>query len=232
MSVRPPTSKEPATASEPGAQRRDPRPILVVCMVLLALIMGLLAYGMLARSPDTSIDDSLARARPAPAKDFRLEVLRLGHLGAEFSRRLAPALADGRVSRDELRGTPYVLNFWASWCAPCREEAPTFQAQWQVARRQGVLFVGLDMQDLRSDANRFLDEFKVDYLNIRDPSDEIADRYGLTGIPETYFISAQGEIVGHVIGVMKAEQLSNGVDAARRGTPTSAKHGGAQKPAR
>lgn len=201
-------------------------------MIMLALIMGLLTYGVLSQSPDTSIDDNLARARPVPADDFDLDVLGRGELGVDLTRRLAPALADRQVSRDELRGTPYVLNFWASWCDPCRQEAPTLESGWIAARRQGVLFVGLDMQDLTSDAGRFLDEFKIDYLNIRDPADATANRYGLTGIPETYFISSRGEVVGHVIGAVTAQQLRDGVAAARRGRPSPPKQGGAQKPAR
>lgn len=233
MSVRLPPPQDRARASGPGPSRGGPRPVtLIVCMVLLALLMALLAYGVLAKAPDTSIDDNLARARPTPAKDFRLEVLQRGELGANLTRRLAPALEDGWLSRDELRGMPYVLNFWASWCAPCRQEAPTLEAEWRSARRQDVLFVGLDMQDTRSDARRFLSEFDVGYLNIRDPSDTTANRYGLTGIPETYFISPRGEIVGHVIGVVTAKQLRDGVSAARRGAPSAAKEGGAQKPSR
>jgi cytochrome c biogenesis protein CcmG/thiol:disulfide interchange protein DsbE len=205
---------------------------LVTSMVLLAALMALLAYGVLAKAPDTSIDDDLARARPSPAPDFRLEVLRSGRLGTSLTPRVGPVLRDGWVQRDELRGIPYVLNFWASWCVPCREEARTLEEEWRAARRRGVLFVGLDMQDLRSSARQFLDEFGVDYLNIRDPTDATAKRYGLTGIPETYFISARGDVVGHVIGVVTAAQLRDGIVATIRGTPSAAEQGGAQKPAR
>lgn len=194
--------------------------------------VALLVWGVLTAAPDSTIDDSLAGGRPAPAPGYRLEVLQRGRLGDELDALLAPALADGWVAAQELRGIPYVLNFWASWCVPCREEAPILQAGWEEGRREGILFVGLDMQDVRQDARDFMAEFEIDYLNIRDPSDTIADRYGLTGIPETYFISARGDVVGHVIGVVTAKQLREGIAAARRGTPSAAKQGGVQKPTR
>jgi cytochrome c biogenesis protein CcmG/thiol:disulfide interchange protein DsbE len=95
-----------------------------------------------------------------------------------------------------------------------------------------VLFVGLNMQDVTDDANDFLDTFGIDYLNIRDRSNDVARRYGLTGIPETYFVSARGNVVGHVIGVVSADQLREGIRAARSGRPRASREGGARKPAR
>lgn len=206
-------------------------PGLVGSTVALALI-ALLLWGTLTAAPGTTIDDSLAQSRPVPAPSFRLEVLERGRLGDRLSARVSPALADGRLSAEELRGTPYVLNFWASWCIPCREEAPLLQRTWEDARRRGVLFVGLDMQDVRQDARDFLRDFDIDYLNIRDPGDTVARRYEVTGIPETFFISARGEIVGHVIGVVTAEQMRTGIAAAVAGRPQEARQGGDQRPTR
>lgn len=100
------------------------------------------------------------------------------------------------------------------------------------ARSDDVLFVGLNMQDITEDAHAFLREFQIDYLNIRDPSNEIARRYGVTGVPETYFISAKSEIVGHVIGVVNTTQLRDGIKAAVAGKPLAAEQGGEQKPTR
>jgi len=145
---------------------------------------------------------------------------------------MAPALADGFVSPSELAGTPYVLNFWASWCVPCRIEAPELVRAWKRVRPEGVLFVGLNMQDVGEDANVFMDDFGIDYLNIRDPTNETSRRYGTTGIPETYFISARGKIVNHVIGALRPDQLQTGITAAVAGRPQAASLGGDQRPTR
>jgi cytochrome c biogenesis protein CcmG/thiol:disulfide interchange protein DsbE len=205
---------------------------VVVGSTLALALVALLVWGTLTAAPGTTIDDSLAQNRAIAAPGFKLEVLERGRLGDALSSRLSPALADGQLSAEELRGTPYVLNFWASWCVPCREEAPLLQRTWEEARRRGILFVGLDMQDVRQDARDFLRDFDIDYLNIRDPSDTVARRYETTGIPETFFISARGEIVGHVIGVVTAEQMRAGIEAAAAGRPQQARQGGDQRPTR
>jgi hypothetical protein len=95
-----------------------------------------------------------------------------------------------------------------------------------------VLFVGLNMQDTVEDARAFMNHYGIDYLNIRDPTNEVPHRYGATGVPETYFISARAEIVGHVIGVVTPAQLRAGIAAAVAGRPQSARDGGVQLPAR
>ncbi len=195
-------------------------------------LVALLAYGVIARSPDTTIDDSLARNQPIAAPSYRLAVLRHGSLGARLERKLSPALADGHVSESELRGTPYVLNIWASWCVPCREEAPVLVREWRRARPRGLLFVGIDMQDADEDAGAFMDHFGVDYLNLRDPTNKTFRRYGATGLPETWFINSRGEIVNHVIGVITPAQLRGGIAAAIAGRPQAASRGGEQRPPR
>jgi cytochrome c biogenesis protein CcmG, thiol:disulfide interchange protein DsbE len=232
-------SQRPDETVEPEPEqhsRRTFRPLGFAARVLGLLsaagLVGLLAYGVVARNPDATIDDSLARNQPIPAPSFRLAVLRHGSLGPRLERRVAPALADGWVSPSELRGTPFVLNIWASWCVPCRDEAPKLVGEWRRVRPRGVLFVGLDMQDTTEDARAFMDHYGIDYLNIKDPTNETAHRYGATGVPETFFISARGDIVNHVIGVVTPAQLRAGVAAAVGGRPEAARQGGEQRPAR
>jgi cytochrome c biogenesis protein CcmG, thiol:disulfide interchange protein DsbE len=151
---------------------------------------------------------------------------------APLKAKLAAAGADGSLSTAEIRGSPFVLNFWASWCAPCAQEARLLQEGWKRWGPSGVLFVGLDMQDLRGDARAFLRRRGVDYPTIRDPGKKVARKYGGTGIPETYFVSARGRVVVHCIGVVSERQLETGVAAARTGRALARCRGGALRPPR
>lgn len=203
---------------------------LTIAAVLL--LLALLAYGLLTTGASTRIDQSLAEGESPPAPAFDLPVLERGAPPAPLARRTRRAMADGELALDELRGTPFVLNFWASWCIPCREEAPLLESGWRRLGPRGVLFIGLNMQDLTGDARGFLREFGVTYPTIRDQGDDVARDYGATGVPETYFVSSRGRVVGHVVGVVSEEQLAEGARAASAGQVTEAREGGARRPQR
>jgi cytochrome c biogenesis protein CcmG/thiol:disulfide interchange protein DsbE len=91
-------------------------------------------------------------------------------------------------------GKPVVVNFWASWCGPCADEAPVMQ---DAARRYGdtVTFVGVDVQDVDSDAQSFLRKYGITYLNGSGNAGPISVQYGMRGVPETYFIASDGHLV-------------------------------------
>jgi cytochrome c biogenesis protein CcmG, thiol:disulfide interchange protein DsbE len=197
-----------------------------------AAFLALLTYGVLTEGDDTSVDDRLRAEGSAPAPALNLPVLQRGDLGPPLDARLRPALADGRLSLRELRGTPVVLNFWASWCDPCRTETPLLQRGWLGARERGVLFLGLDMQDITDDARAFLREFGASYPVVRDRGNDVANRWGVTGLPETFFVSANGRVVRHVVGEVSARQLAEGVAAATRGQGLGVAGGGERRPTR
>lgn len=118
--------------------------------------------------------------------------------------------APGRISSADFRGRPYVLNFWASWCIPCREEAPILS---KVAGRGSgpPVFVGVNILDGREEALEFLEEFKIRYPNVRDARG-VFRAFGVAGIPETIFVSKDGRIVGRWIGAIEEPTLRRLLD--------------------
>jgi cytochrome c biogenesis protein CcmG, thiol:disulfide interchange protein DsbE len=104
------------------------------------------------------------------------------------------------VSLDGLAGKGVVLNFWASWCDPCRDEAALLEQTWQREQDSNIVFLGLDYLDQEPAAKAYLDEFQITYPNGPDLQSAAARRYGIKGVPETFFIDPQGKITDIVIG--------------------------------
>lgn len=104
------------------------------------------------------------------------------------------------ISLEQLRGKGVVLNFWASWCDPCREEAALLEATWRREEANGVVFLGLDYLDQEPAAKAYLAEFDITYPNGPDLQSAAARRYGIKGVPETFFIDPEGKITDIVIG--------------------------------
>ena len=103
----------------------------------------------------------------------------------EFELRL---LGGGTLSSDDLEGEPVVLNFWASWCIPCREEMPAFERMWDRYRDQGIRIVGVNLQDSAAGAQGFVDEVGVSYPIALDSDGSLASDLGVRGLPQTFFI--------------------------------------------
>ncbi len=223
-----PSAAEAIAEHDPApVTRRRNRAIPLVASALAAALVALLTYGLVAQSPDTTIDDGLAQGRPVRPPSFELEAFARGRPGPRLALTWSRAAADGRVGLEELRGTPLAVNFWASWCDPCRSEAPRLQRAWRRYRGSGVLFVGLDEQDNAPDVRRFLSHFAIDYPTLKEAGDDTFRAWGLTGYPETFFIDRRGRVVSHVIGVISQAELANGVRAALSGRPAGSRRGGA-----
>jgi cytochrome c biogenesis protein CcmG/thiol:disulfide interchange protein DsbE len=88
-----------------------------------------------------------------------------------------------------------IVNFWASWCIPCKEEAPLLESVWQRYRDRGLVVVGVDINDLRGDARRFARENEMSYPLVYDGPGRTTSDFGLTGVPETFFVARDGRLV-------------------------------------
>jgi cytochrome c biogenesis protein CcmG/thiol:disulfide interchange protein DsbE len=123
--------------------------------------------------------------------------------------------APGTLQLASLRGKVVVLNFWASWCYPCNQEAPTLQA---AAKRWGkrVVVLGVDVNDPTSDARKFARKFKLTYPLVHDNHNVTSPKYGISLLPETFFIDRRGKVVVHVPGEVKAAEIRDGVERALR----------------
>ncbi len=190
-------------ADDSGSDRR--RLIgLIAGGVAAVLIIALLIVGLAASGGSTAIDDALVSGQRPPAPDITLPVLVSG-----------PGLppAGQRVSLSSLKGTPVVLNLWASWCGPCRDEAPIFETAWERYRTKGALVLGLDLQDLSGNALEFLREYGITYPSLRDGSDASKRELEATGVPETYIIDKRGRIALHITGqVTELRQITVPLD--------------------
>jgi cytochrome c biogenesis protein CcmG/thiol:disulfide interchange protein DsbE len=210
-------AKNVAGPSSPpaGPEARRRRPLVVALQVTaIALVAGLLAllvWRIVVRDDGSQFAGDVAAGKRPDAPGFTLPVI--WEQTGLWPRSLRPAFADGELSLDELRGYPVVLNFWASWCAPCRDEAPAFAAAAR-AHAGRVVFLGLDHQDLTSDARGFLRKYAVPYVSVRDGGDRTYSDYGLTGTPETYYLDARGRAVAHSPGAVDRNSLEQGIRAA------------------
>jgi len=106
----------------------------------------------------------------------------------------------GKVSLASLRGKPVVLNFWASWCIPCKSEAVVLERDWARYKGRGVVFLGVDDKDFASDARRFVAAHGLTFTMLEDGSGSVTGRYGVAQVPETYVLNRQGRIVAHLAG--------------------------------
>lgn len=132
-----------------------------------------------------------------------------------------PTLDGGSVDSADWRGEVVVVNFWASWCVPCREEAPELEAFAQRWQDRGVRLVGIVYNDEESEAIAFRDRYGLTYPQALDPGGRAAIDFGVFGVPETYVISADGTVMAKLLGAVDAATLERVVASANDGRTVS-----------
>ena len=173
------------------------RPAPLIVVALLIALVTLLAYGLANGDGDDNLSAAVERGErpPAPALD------------------LPPLEGTGARSLEEYRGKVVVLNVWASWCDPCREESPLLERWHQRMKPRGGLVLGVDTQDVESDARAFIREYKLTYPHLRDKEgDELRSEYGVVGYPETFVIDRQGRVAALFRGPVDDEFMRRSVE--------------------
>jgi len=177
----------PAAVSAQGSVHQPGlrRAILVALAIILPLV-ALLAFGF-TRNP-RAIPSPLV-GRPAPTFQFSL-------------------FSGGTLDTSALRGKILIVNFWASWCYPaCYEEAPRLQRVWERFRDQGVVVIGVNIQDQERPAREFIRQFNQTFPNGMDRTGRISIDFGVYGVPETFVVDQQGVIVGKHVGAVAEEWM-------------------------
>src|SRR3990170_4186373 len=155
--------------------------------ISLFAVLGLLGWG-------------LARAQAGPRSEGRAPEFTLTTFEGEI------------ITLGGLQGKVDVVNFWASWCPPCREEASYLEATWRDYQDRGVMFLGVDYVDTESEALAYISEFQITYPNGPDTGTRISQAFRIQGVPETFFIGKDGRLRGVKVGPLAPPELEERLD--------------------
>jgi cytochrome c biogenesis protein CcmG/thiol:disulfide interchange protein DsbE len=168
-----------------------------VVVVAVVALLGLLVYGLVSKGDNRSIDDAVKQGKAVAAPGL--------------TRSLPVLDASGTRSLASYRGKVVVLNFWASWCAPCKSETPLLERlQRQIAPRGGTV-LGVNYRDTTGDANAFTRHYGLTYPSLRDVDGDMAQDYGTRALPETFVIDRQGKVTAVSRGEVNSTFLSRSV---------------------
>lgn len=168
----------------------------VVAILTIVGVLAVIGYALYQRSQKTPTN--------GPAPHFAVTMFDFDQI----------AMNGEHVELKDLRGQVVVINFWASYCEPCKVEAPMLERVWQSYKDQGVVLLGIDTNDPLKNALDYLKEYGITYPNAPDQGGRIEDAYRITGIPETFVVNKQGEIVQHFISTPNESDLRSEIERA------------------
>ncbi len=171
---------------------------IFVLIVVIIVVFGMLVAARRMKREQASGPTLNGQVKGAPAPDFTLPTI------------------DGKpVKLSDLRGKAVLLNFWATWCGPCKVEIPWFTELQQQYASQGLVIVGVSMDDdPKKDVPKFAQEMKIDYP-ILVGNESVADLYGgVEGLPVTFYIGRDGKILKKVVGLVSHSEIEDGIKEA------------------
>jgi cytochrome c biogenesis protein CcmG, thiol:disulfide interchange protein DsbE len=177
-----PRLEEPAGSYHRAVPATVRRMLQIAAVLLLAVLVALFAKSLIDNQ--TSVAALVADGKEPAAPDFTLSKLD----------------GSGQASLSDYRGKVVILNFWASWCDPCKDEAPLLQELSREYAHRNVVVLGVDSQDTTGDAKAFAGRYGLDYPLVHASGSSLYDRWGLSGFPETFLIAANGKVVHHFPG--------------------------------
>ncbi len=172
------------------------RPLIAIAMVAVVAVAAAVA---------------IRSSAPASPNVARGELIPAEHRQAAPDARRPLLVGDGELGLGDLRGDPIVVNFWASWCGPCRAEQPDLNRVYDDYQPLGVQFLGVDIQDTRPNGRAHVREFDIPYDSLFDPDSSYAADFGGIGpraIPTTLLIDHQGRVASRLFGITTYEELS------------------------
>ena len=164
-----------------------------VVVGVAALLVGLLAYGVASQGTNKTIDQDLAKGKLAAAPDSSQKLPRLG--------------TAGEATIASYKGKVVLVNFWASWCPPCIDELPLLERTQKRIAGHGATILGVNTRDASEDALKFVRRFHLTFPSLRDGSGDYADKWGLTGYPESFILDRDGRVAAARRGPVDQEWL-------------------------
>lgn len=155
-------------------------PLAIAAVVVVGLLLALLAYGVFVEKGGNKYDNALANGERLPATIREVPLLN----------------DDGTESLTDYRGKVVLLNFWASWCEPCKQESPAIERAYDKYKDDGLVVIGADVDDLSSDANKFIIENRLTYPIWRYTSEQATKDFGTKRMPESFIIDRDGNVAG------------------------------------
>jgi peroxiredoxin len=181
----------------------------VVLIVVVAVVLGMLVAARRSRQnraaagPGLSVGDVTGQSAP----DFTL-----------------PTIDGKQVKLSELRGKAVLVNFWATWCGPCKLEIPWFLDLQKQYGSQGLVILGIAMDDNPDVVPKFAQEMKIDYP-VLIGNEKVAEQYGgVEGLPQTFYVGRDGRIVKKVAGVISHSDVEDGIKQALGTSPSTSRH--------